>query len=151
MNDKFKVIPSVFIAVISDGKVILTKRKNTSFMDGFYDLPSGHVEEGESIKDAAVRELKEETGVDVEPKELELFNITQGYSSPGRPYLYMMFKTEKFDGNPSLTEPEFSDEVAFFGLNDLPNRTIPHVKEALAKMDGGISFGYVAEGAYDDL
>lgn len=51
--------PAVYGIIIEDGKVLLSKE-----WDG-YDFPGGGVELGESIKDALIREVKEETGLDV--------------------------------------------------------------------------------------
>ena len=53
---------AVNIAVIHEGKILLTKREDFET----WILPSGGVEEGESLAQAATRETKEETGVDVE-------------------------------------------------------------------------------------
>lgn len=134
MNGQFKVIPTVFVAAIRNNEVVLVKRKNTSFMDGFYDLPSGHIEEGEDIKDAAARELKEETGLEVDTNDLKLFAITQCFITPERPYLYFMFRTNKWRGEPRLAEPELSEEVAAFHLDNLSNVT-PYSLQALKHID----------------
>lgn len=120
-------------------------------MDGYYDLASGHLEPGETIKAAAARELKEETGLETYAEDLELFNITQGYSTPGKPYLYLMFRTDRFTGEPSVIEPDLSDDVAFFDLANLPEKTVPHVKEALLALDDSrVGFGYVRPGQYGE-
>ncbi len=53
---------AVNVAVIHEGKILLTKREDFET----WILPSGGVEEGESLAQAAIRETKEETGLDVE-------------------------------------------------------------------------------------
>jgi 8-oxo-dGTP diphosphatase len=53
-------------------KFILIKRKNDPFMD-YLAIPGGFVEYGETVENAAIREAKEETGIDIELKKL--FNI----------------------------------------------------------------------------
>ncbi len=53
---------AVNVAVIKEGKILLTKRDDFET----WILPSGGVEEGESVAQAAIRETKEETGLDVE-------------------------------------------------------------------------------------
>ena len=53
-------------AIISeDGKVLVLRRKQDDFLGGLDELPSGHVEHGESVLAALRREVKEETGLKV--------------------------------------------------------------------------------------
>lgn len=66
------------IIVRKDGSVILVKRMNSPFK-GYWALPGGFVEYGETVETAAVREAKEETGIDI-----ELAGIVGVYSSPDR-------------------------------------------------------------------
>ncbi len=53
-------------AVINEsGKALLLRRPAGDFMGGIYELPSGKVEKGESLTDALIREVKEETALTV--------------------------------------------------------------------------------------
>jgi 8-oxo-dGTP pyrophosphatase MutT (NUDIX family) len=81
MKSRHKVTPAVFIAVFDkESRILLQRRYNTGYMDGFYDFPSGHVEANESLKDSAARELKEETSLLVFPESLQLIHINQNNS-----------------------------------------------------------------------
>jgi ADP-ribose pyrophosphatase YjhB (NUDIX family) len=59
----------VSIAVVRDGRVLLVKRANVRAF-GLWSLPGGHVELGEPVRKAALRELAEETGVEAEIERL---------------------------------------------------------------------------------
>ncbi|NKY26971.1 NUDIX domain-containing protein [Nocardia gamkensis] len=48
-----------------DGKVLLLQRPADDFMGGIWELPSGKVDDGESLDHALIREVKEESGLDV--------------------------------------------------------------------------------------
>jgi 8-oxo-dGTP diphosphatase len=61
-----------------DGSLVLVKRLNPPFKD-FYAIPGGFVEYGETVEDAAVREAKEETGLNVRIRRL-----VGVYSDPNR-------------------------------------------------------------------
>lgn len=62
-------LAGVSIAVVRDGKVLLVKRANARAF-GLWSLPGGHVELGEPVRKAALRELAEETGVGAEIERL---------------------------------------------------------------------------------
>lgn len=59
-----KVIPTVGVLVFKDDKVLLVKHgEKASNISGSYGLPAGRLEEGETEIEAAIRELREETGL----------------------------------------------------------------------------------------
>ena len=66
MESKEKPIrDAVRCILIEDGKVIVTKYKEPNKKAGYYEIPGGKIEEGETAEDAAIREFKEETGITV--------------------------------------------------------------------------------------
>ena len=79
-NIKYK-IPSLTVDIFifnEENEFILIKRKNDPFK-GYWALPGGFVDYGETTEHAAIREAKEETSIDVEL--VRLFNV---YSDPNR-------------------------------------------------------------------
>jgi len=69
---------TVDVVIIYQDKIVLIRRANPPFR-GYYALPGGFVEIGEKVEDAAVREAREETGLDV-----KLVKFLGVYSDPGR-------------------------------------------------------------------
>ena len=131
MIERRTTIEAVFIAILDGNKVVLQRRKNTGWMDGWFDLPSGHVEPGETFSQAAKRELKEETRLGVLEKDLELFHVSQNEVGPNGPYTYLVFRTRKWEGVLTIGDQDKVDEVGFFAVSNLPEKTVPYVKKAL--------------------
>lgn len=71
--------PGVVVLVEKDGRVLLGKRRG-GFGDGKWGLPQGYIEFDEDFLTAAVREVKEETGLDVEIRSI--LNVVSNLLSP---------------------------------------------------------------------
>ncbi len=82
------------LCLVYQGKLILMQNRTAKEWSG-YALPGGHVEKRESIVDSVIREVKEETGLDIyHPK---LCGVKQFPKNGGR-YLVFLFKTNEFAG-----------------------------------------------------
>jgi len=74
-------------------RVLLGERHNTGFGDGHFHLPAGHLEHGESIVDAAIREAWEETGVKIAACDLSLVYLAH---APEEGRLALFFERGRF-------------------------------------------------------
>jgi len=152
MRDRFQITPSIFAALINAGQVFLIKRKNTGFLDGYYDLPGGHLEVGENLADCAVRELEEEVGVQISTDKIELFHICQSDATEEWPYIYFIFKASSWAGQPHNAEPDKAEEAAFYPLDKLPPKLTPHTVAALKQIKTSrVSFSYLDHSKYEGL
>lgn len=71
-NSKFKVV-SCFIEY--NGEILMLKRQTFKPQPNTYGLPAGKVEKGETVEQAMLREVKEETGIELENEKYEFYKI----------------------------------------------------------------------------
>lgn len=69
--NRVKLPVAVHIFLLRSGSVLLLRRFNTGFEDGNYSLVGGHLEGGESVPQAAIRECREDVGVEIDRADLE--------------------------------------------------------------------------------
>ena len=58
-----KLYISAYLMLEKDNEILCLKRQGTGWMDGFWSLPAGHVEPGESVVQGLLREAQEEVGI----------------------------------------------------------------------------------------
>ena len=67
----FRLPVAVHLLLVKDDRILLLRRYNTGYEDGNYSVVAGHVDGGEQLKSAMVREAREEAGLDISPSNLE--------------------------------------------------------------------------------
>ncbi len=112
--------------VISDTKVLLLLNNK-----GKWVLPKGHVEENESLRSAAVREVREESGVEARIQK-KLGWIQYEFYHRGRSHnkKVLWFKMKKIGGQLAPLRQEGFVDLAFFTLEELPTQQM-HENEVL--------------------
>ncbi len=92
--DRTERVELANICLIYDEDKILMQNRTKDDWKGF-TLPGGHVEPGESVVESVVREVKEETGLDIQNPVL--CGVKQFPIENGR-YVIFLFKTNQFSG-----------------------------------------------------
>ena len=131
-------------AVITDesGRVLLVRR-NYSRHD--WVLPGGGVDAGESVVDAGVREVREETGLEVVAQRLS--GVYHEPDHPAGDFLHFVFVCETADSTAQLTpQPGEISDCGYFAPDDLPrpisDLTVRRIRDALA---GGLALPVTVE------
>ncbi len=107
--------PGAGVIVRRGEQVCLVQRKFPPKV-GQWTLPTGFMEWDEDIDETAVREAKEETGLDV--KLTGLFAVHNGILPPDQPVVVVFYTAEEIGGQ--LCAGDDAAEAGFFDLDDLP-------------------------------
>ena len=114
-HGRFAVVPAAYVFLLDDGRVLLQLRAGTGYYDGWWGASAaGHVEAGESVLDAAVRESAEEIGVAIAPDALAPLTTMHRTGPSGTPVdqrVDFFFACREWSGEPALLEPK-AEELA---------------------------------------
>jgi 8-oxo-dGTP diphosphatase len=127
-----KAVPSSYAFLLKDENVLLGRRINTGYYDGYYTVPSGHIEDGELPLGALKRELKEEVGTDIDTGSATLVHtmFRAKHDETGQRADYF-FLVGSWTGEPTNAEPHRCNDLGWFPLSQLPTNMMHHVQYAL--------------------
>lgn len=118
-------------------EVLLALRKNTGYNDGKYELPGGHVEEGEDLIDAMIREAKEELNINLKRENLSIVHILHHYKADR---IIFRILAKEYAGNIQIGEPDKCEKLEWFDINELPNNIDIKSKNDLKEISQGIFY-----------
>ena len=130
---------AVHLFLIKDNKILLLRRFNTGYEDGNYSVVAGHIDGGEDVFSAMIREAKEEAGIDVVLENLEIVQVMHRKKENEERIDYF-FKCEKWNGTIEIIEPDKCDEFVWVELDKLPKNTVNYVNEAINNYKKNIKF-----------
>jgi 8-oxo-dGTP pyrophosphatase MutT (NUDIX family) len=147
--DRFQVIPAAYVALRRDDQVLLLLRANTGYLDGYWAMPAGHVEKDESVLAAAIREVREEVGVEIDPADLvpvTAMHRTGGNGQAIDERVDFFFTTSRWTGEPRLMEPGKADGLGWYSVDNLPDPVVPHEARVLQGIQSGGLPAVIAQG-----
>jgi 8-oxo-dGTP diphosphatase len=136
MRSSFLVAVHLFF--LDKDKILLLRRFNTGYEDGNYSVVAGHVDAGETVTQAAVREAQEEAGVVLQPGDVQVVHVMNRKSNDERVDFFVLVKG--WSGEIRNMEPEKCDDLAWFPLAALPANMIPYVRHAIENYQKGILY-----------
>ncbi len=117
---------AVAIVVAREGRLLLGRRAAWTKSPGTWSFPAGFVERGERVEDAAIREVREETGLDV-----TLGSFLGVYSHTGNPVVLLAWAAESTSGD--AVPGDDLTELAWVSPSCLPPLAFDHDPEIVAR------------------
>ncbi|MFJ8143374.1 NUDIX domain-containing protein [Streptomyces sp. NPDC096013] len=119
-------VNDVMLILERDGVVCLAERRNTGYADGLLNLPSGKLDPGEDVFDAALRELEEETGVRSSRDALRIVHVMHFRNPEGEPRVGWFFVVRDWEGEPQNMEPHKCAGLFWHPADQLPEHTVEY-------------------------
>lgn len=102
----------MYLFLKKNGTILIARRCNTSYQDGNYQVPSGHVDAGELPIEAMIREAKEEIGITLTSDDLRFVHVgfrTKSDATGDR--VDFFFEATRWDGEVINAEPLKCDDL----------------------------------------
>lgn len=134
-HGRFSLIAAAHLLLMEDGKILLLLRQNTGYEDGRWGVVAGHLDGGETARQAMAREAYEEAGLLLAPEELRLAHVMHRGVAPER--VDFFFAAERWAGTPQNREPQRCAALAWCPLDALPTEMVPYIAAAIAHVRAG--------------
>jgi 8-oxo-dGTP pyrophosphatase MutT (NUDIX family) len=137
---RYASIVDVHVILRRDRRILLLRRAGDTWASGQLCLPSGHLEEGESVVAAAVRETFEETGIALDPAGLRhVLSIHQRHPATGHARIGFVFEPS-WNGEPVNAEPRKHSELLWADPAALPADTVDYTAAIIRATRDGTTF-----------
>ncbi|WP_237753502.1 nucleotide triphosphate diphosphatase NUDT15 [Candidatus Protochlamydia amoebophila] len=131
IQDKPKPSVGVGIVVVKDGKVLLGNRKG-AHGSGEWSFAGGHLEFGEDVKECALRELSEETGL--KALSVQMGPWVNDVIEENKHYVTLFVFVNEFEGSPQLLEPDKCEGWEWFDWHSLPSPLFTPILSLIKKI-----------------
>lgn len=122
----------VLPVTVRNGSLLLVKRRNPP-LSGHWGFPGGHLELGETLAEAAARELREETGLAAMPGDLiTAFDLIHRSADGAVAYHYVLMAVAMTWQSGEAIAADDAEEVGWFTLDTLPQPLCPDTERLAA-------------------
>ena len=133
-------VVDVHLIVRRGDEVLLARRSGTGYADGLLNAPSGHVEDGEDVRAAAIREAAEEIGVRIDPSDARVALVMQHRSPTGSARIGWFFEVRRWEGEPVNNEPAKCSQIGWYPLDALPDDMVAYCRAGIEAYRRGERF-----------
>ncbi len=129
--------------MVRDDAILLLRRHNTGWADGQYSVIAGHLDRDEQVTAAAIREAREEAGIELAADDVVVVGVIHRRADDERVDFFVV--AQRWTGTIVNAEPEKCDDLSWFPLDALPPNVIPYVRRAIENYRAGRwfdSFGW---------
>lgn len=144
MEERFKSAVCVDLLLqrkVGDkSQVLLMRRKNTGEGDGEYELAGGHLESGEDLFDAMIREAKEELLIDMVREDLKIVHIMHHFTGKR---INIVFGADGESFSPKIGEPDKCDRLEWFNIDNLPQSLSSKMRTIIANVKDEKMYDYM--------
>ncbi|MFI9363456.1 NUDIX domain-containing protein [Kitasatospora sp. NPDC053057] len=124
--------------------MLLGRRANTSFADGSWHVPAGHLEAGESVLAGMAREAKEELDITIREEDLGMVHTLHHLDADdGAGRLQLFFAPRSYTGKITNREPNKCAALRWWPLDELPEPVVGYAADALAQITAGYPLSVV--------
>ena len=125
------------------GEILFQRRCGSKLWPDFLGLPAGHVDKGEDVYQALVREAREELNIDINVKDIEDTFVVNRINKNLKPYYDVYFVIKNYKGIIKINEPNKCQELKWVLLDNMPDDVIEFEKIALDNYEKGIKFSSI--------
>ena len=136
---RFKLVPEAHLLLVQDGRILLLRRRNTGYEDGRYSVVAGHMDGGETAREAICREAREEAGIELVPDDLAFAQVVHRADRGER--VSFFFAAGRWRGEVRNLEPHKASELRWFPLDQLPADMVRYVRQAIERWRRGELYG----------
>ena len=125
------------------GEILFQRRCGSKLWPDFLGLPAGHVDKGEDVYQALVREAREELNIDINVKNIEDTFVVNRINKNLKPYYDVYFVIKNYKGIIKINEPNKCQELKWVLLDNMPEDVIEFEKIVLDNYEKGIKFSSI--------
>jgi 8-oxo-dGTP diphosphatase len=130
----------IVIKHVDDTSYVMLHQRKGDFAEGYWGSGGGHVEHGESLMTAALRELIEEAGEDLVVNNVNFLCVSNFTSLAPKHYVDVAFCAEYVSGEPRNSAPDETSDWQWFNIDNLPKPLFPPIVNYLSALKGDGEF-----------